>query len=89
MDEKTRRVLMIRLNKIIEKMAMQDYLESNVNKQGKLYKRHRAYSLSRDTVRAKELYNILFFDDSFKNLSRSQEEEIKGFLLSYKKFWIE
>lgn len=87
MDEKTRDVLMERLNKIIGKLAMQDYLKVNTSTQGKLYKKHHSYSLSQETERAKDLYNILFFNDNFENLTKEQEEEIKGYLLSNRILW--
>lgn len=87
MNEKTRNVLMNRLNKIIEKLAVNDYLKTNTNKQGKLYKKHRPYSLSQETEKAKKLYDILFFDDYFKEMTIEQEEKIKGYLLLNRTLW--
>ena len=89
MTEETRTVLMRRFEKIISKLAMLDYLKANTNKQGKLYKKHRPYSLSQETEEAKELYEILFFDDSFNNLTREQEEKIKGYLMLNRNLWQE
>lgn len=89
MNENTRSVLMKRFEIILNKLSMQVYLKINTDKQGKLYKKHRPYSLSQDTMQAKELYNILFFNDTFKNMSIDQEEQIKGYLLTNRKLWQE
>lgn len=87
MSEETRRLLMKRFDRVISKLATQDYLKVNTSKQGKIYKKHRPYSLSYETIEAKELYNILFFNDRFRNMTREQEEEIKGYLLLKRALW--
>lgn len=87
MDEKTREVFKMRLYRVIGRMAGRDYMKANTNKQGKIYKRHKPYRLSEDTKRAKDLYNILYFDDSFKRMSKGQEKSIKSFLMVHRDLW--
>lgn len=87
MNEETRTVLIKRFEKIIGKLATIDYIKSNTNKQGKFYKKHKPYTLSIDVENAKELYDILFFDNSFNAMTREEEEKIKGYLLLNREIW--
>lgn len=78
------------INKIVSNMSMQDYLKANVNqKTGKKYKKHRQYSLSAETLQAKEMYNlILSIEYDYINNeiipNKENEEIIKGYLLTFR-----
>jgi CBS domain containing-hemolysin-like protein len=77
MNEKTIPVLMERLHKIVGELAKRDYLQVNTNKQGKFYKKHRPYSLSQETIKAKDILNLLYKPE----ITKEDEEQIKGYLL--------
>lgn len=66
------------LYKISSNLSMKDYLQMNPIKNGKkVYKKHRPYSLSDETIEAKNLYGIAIKSE----VTIQEEEQIKGYLL--------
>ena len=70
------------LYNIIANHALEDYRQANF-KNGKKLKKHVPYSLSKDTLRAKDCYNILFYKRP-EEITINEEEQIKALLLIYR-----
>ena len=68
------------INTIIENHALNSYLRSNLNKQGKLYKKHIPYTLCDETLSLLEILKNL----NNKEITKETEEIAKGTLLKYK-----
>jgi len=66
------------LNNIIANLSYDEYYKANF-KNGKQYKKHRAYSLTDEILQAVELLKIA----NNQEITKDQEEEIKAFLLRY------
>jgi hypothetical protein len=71
------------LYNIVSNLAHEDYLQSNTNKQGKRYKKHRPYNLSDNTMEAQEIYRILFMNTHDK-ITIEQETKIKASLIIFR-----
>lgn len=74
----------IDLYNIVANFSMQDYTKANYNKYGKRKrKKHIPYSLSMETLEAKEMYNIVFFGD-VDTITTEEEEKVKAYLLTFR-----
>lgn len=72
------------LNNIIANHAMEDYKQANFYKNGKRKsKQHIPYSLSDDTNKAREIYDLVYGKNP-EDITAEQEEQIKAFLLIYR-----
>lgn len=71
-----------RLDDLIKKYAMQDYLRANPKKKdGRLkYKTYHPYSLSSETNEAREMYALA----RKKDITKEEEETVKAYLLKHK-----
>ncbi len=65
---------------IIENHSLNSYLQSNLNKQGKLYKKHIPYTLCEETLNLTSILQGL----NNKEITKETEEVAKGTLLRYK-----
>ena len=74
----------IDLYNIISNFAMKDYLNTNYKNGKKISKKDKPYSLSLETLEAKKFYNMLCFCNDSNDITPEQEEEIKGYLLSFR-----
>jgi septin family protein len=74
----------IDLNNITANHAYEDYKQANFKPNGKRksYK-HIPYSLGSDTKEAQKVYNMVYGKDA-KEITKEEEEQIKGFLLNYR-----
>jgi hypothetical protein len=77
MNEQTIEVLKKRIDNHVSKLAYNDYVKANFDKNGKKYKKHHPYSLSGDTVKAKEMLNILYQWE----ISKEDEEKVKAYIM--------
>ena len=68
---------------ITSNLAMQDYLQANYKNGKRRSKKHIPYSLSIETQKAQEFYNLIY-GRMPEDITQEQEESIKAFLLSYR-----
>jgi len=75
----------IDLYNITANFSMIDYKQANINtKTGKRKsKKHIPYTLSQETEKAKEIYNLVF-GKSPEDITPDEEERIKGYLLVFR-----
>jgi len=74
----------IDLYNIVSNHAYQDYYNTNYHLNGKRKsKKHIPYSLSIDTQKAQEIYNMVY-GKSPEEITAEEEEIIKAFLLIYR-----
>lgn len=69
-----------RLDKLVAKYAMQDFLRVNTTKNGTIRKRHVPYSLSPLTNEAREMLILARKED----ITKEEEENVKAYLLKAK-----
>ena len=69
-----------RLDKLVAKYAMQDFLRVNTTKNGTIRKRHVPYSLSPLTNEAREMLILARKED----ITTEEEEIVKAYLLKKK-----
>lgn len=70
------------LNKIISNQSKKSYLQANRRQDGFYYKKHRPYSITKESKQALEFIEVLNND----TVTQEQEEKIKAFLLPFRTF---
>lgn len=73
----------IDLYNIVANHARNDYMQANYKNGKKKSKKHIPYTLSQDTVTAKEYYTMVLCNE-IEDITREQEEVIKYYLLSFR-----
>lgn len=76
----------IDLYNIIANLSMNDYMQSNYRNGKRINKKHIPYSLSSETLEAKEYYHIVYTAKEESNITAEQEESIKAYLLPFRTF---
>lgn len=83
MTKKSHLKAKIDLYNITANLSYKDYIQANFKNGKKKSKKHIPYSLSDDTLQAKELYDLVFCTKA-EDITLEQEELLKFHLLNYR-----